>query len=161
MIRLVKQEAPWACAIACIAMVTGWSYRSVKALFPDEVSDSEGLSQWEIMQAFAWFGYALRIFGVGKYRYVPTEASGLAGRSDKRHLIALKTRGGWPEIGDAEMSIVTVRAAGGLHCAVVTRDGTVYDPYLDDITTLDTYDEVIWVGGIHPVCPREEVGDQA
>lgn len=152
--RLVRQEGPWGCGIACIAMVTGWSYRDVSALFPDKVEQKEGLSQWELMQAFAWFGYALRIFGIGKYRFWPIEGNGLADHSDASHLRALKHRD-WPTLNDAPATLVTVRAAeGGLHVVVMTSDGAVYDPILDAPTTIDTYVEVIWAAGVYPVAPR-------
>lgn len=154
----VRQEGLWGCAIACFAMITGWSYRDVKSLFPDEVEHSEGLSQWEILQALSWFGYSFRIFGVGKYRYWPHEQSaGLADHSEKRHLLALKKAGtDWPDLKDAPVLLVTVRAAdNGLHCVVVKSDGTVLDPFLDHLTTLDTYIEIVWVAGIYPIVPRD------
>lgn len=149
--RHVQQEGAYGCALACIAMITGWSYRDVRKLFPDEVETSDGLSQWEILQALSWFGFALRIFGLGKYRYWPCENNGLADHSEKRHLLAMKQEG-WPSLADAPYTIITVRATeSNLHCVVMTQDGVVYDPFLSVPTTIDTYVEVIWAAGCYPV----------
>lgn len=137
-------------------MITGWPYREVQALFPEEVEMREGLSQWEIFQALAWFGYALSIYGIGKYRFWPQVAGNLSADSVEAHLAGIVGEG-WPAC-DTDVQLVSVKAAeGGQHLVVMLRDGTVLDP-LHGESKLSDYIEVIWTAGVHPIRPRACAG---
>jgi len=120
-------------------MVTGWSYRDVRALFPTSVAEREGLMLWEVFQTFAWFGYALRVFGQQKYAFWPECERAAAGE---------------PFADVHVCEVVDFEGADGHHLVVMLADGSVLDPLREQPRRLSDYHAVVYVAGVYPIDPR-------
>jgi hypothetical protein len=137
MIRHVRQEDPWGCGPACLAMVTGHNYREVrdwftvfawqnaqkdgrvladdarKAVEANDFSRS-GITHWEIERYLAEHGYASAL----RWEEVRTG----------------EARPVWPLPPFAEAHICCVQTVSGGHFVVWLPDGRVLDPAASETT---------------------------
>jgi hypothetical protein len=122
MINRVVQKDAKGCGIACVAMVTGQDYDTVKTGFEGYFKD--GLTDFAISAYLAEHGYATAI----KYpHYMPTNT--------KREI--------FPPEPFADVHLVS---ADG-HNMVMLRDGTILDPAPSrpEPRTINQYSFVYWV----------------
>ena len=135
-VTYVQQEDANGCGVACLAMVTGQSYRDVKAWegFVGKDFRGDGMTYHDLMQYLTDHGYATAL----RFRWLP-------GCSDTGH----HTRNPWPTAPYAPAHIVSVRR--GQHLVVLLHDGAVLDPYHPQPSKLADYDEVAWMLGVFDV----------
>lgn len=138
-VEYVAQPNNYGCAIACLAMVLGYSYKEMEAWL-----EKEGLTAERRAQGISDFVYRDVIYrhGLGTvhfYRY---------------DLLLQKDREPWPPIPFAPVHICCVEVEGGFHHAVVMlQDGTILDPYKMQRRTLThpDYKGVAHVTGIYSI----------
>lgn len=138
-IRHVRQEDSNGCGVACLAMVTGQDYRTVRSWFRvrawqnarwdgrtlDELTREviephdfarHGITHWEVQQFLAEHGYASALLWKDR-------------RPDDPRAV-------WPE-AFAETHIVSVQVVTGNHYVVWLSDGRVLDPSGGETTLSD------------------------
>jgi hypothetical protein len=135
----VLQEDYCGCLVACLAMVTGRTYRDVKAwegfVGKNFRERSGGLTYHDVLQYLSDHGHA----GALRFRWLP-------GCSDSGH----HTRNPWPTDTFAPAHILGV-TNGGQHGVVLLPDGTVLDPQHATPRQLEDYGDVAYMLGIFKV----------
>jgi hypothetical protein len=112
-VRLVRQEHPEGCLVACLAMVSGRTYAEVSALFVRDRYEDGGLNDYQVFDFLASEGFF--------WRHVHCYS----------HIGPSKEREQWPLPLATDITICRVDAGRGgqlSHGIVVTRDGQAYDP---------------------------------
>lgn len=133
MIRWVRQEDPWGCTVAALAMILGEPYADLKAevqaIAPDRDFVSRGISYLDADQILTARGYA-------------------TGRMFKNFLN--QKRNQWPPAPFAEVHLCEVRCSpeSAGHSVVMLRDGTVLDPLTPEPHRLTDYHEVCNVAAV-------------
>lgn len=108
MIEYIAQEEPGGCLVACVAMVTGRSYATIRQLCAS--SYNNGIHEVIADDILGELGFAI----VRKYKHIPR----------------LKTdRLDWPLLPFAPAHICLVHATQGAHAVVMLHTGDVYDPW--------------------------------
>jgi hypothetical protein len=110
--KLVLQEHPEGCLIACLAMVSGKTYREVDAMFVRDRYEDGGLNDYQVFDFLATEGFSWR--HLHRHTLLGTE----------------KVRQEWPPV---ITSLAIARVNGGRggslsHGIVVTPEGVAYDP---------------------------------
>lgn len=111
--RLVRQEEPNGCLIACMAMAVNASYREVAGWFPRVNAAEQGLTHYHLFEFFAAHGFAYQHIN----RYCWTGE--------------MKERASWPLPLVADATLCRVDGGKGgewSHGIMVMRDGRALDP---------------------------------
>lgn len=129
--QIVRQEDFCGCVIACMAMVLGRSYESIKG----EVGDpGNGFAYVTWKEYLGRHGYAVQMF----FRYDPLTRS---------------ERVGWPlkPWTDVHFCAVDGGYGAGSHLVVLLRDGRVLDPMSDEPRMLSDYSGISYMAGLYKV----------
>ena len=134
----VRQEEPFGCAVAALAMVTGKSYAEVRAAFvghdfSTSTSDihTSGISHNSVDAYLSSQGYAVR-------------------RECRYDQVLNRPREVWPVEPFTDVHICEVVTSAG-HSVVMLRDGTVLDPNRAEPRSLGDYAAVIYIAGVYKV----------
>ena len=136
-LRLVRQEDPWGCMFASLAMVMGLSYAEAKALvhpYHFTKPGFNGINQTHMEGILSERGYAIAM------RFLHFHSG--AGDRDV-----------WPPAPWADRHICEVHALsnGGPHAVVLRADGRVFDPWHGEVESLARYPRVLWVAAVYRV----------
>jgi hypothetical protein len=134
LIRWVKQEEPCGCGIACLAMLTGVDYWTVRRAWPDEHNFATG--GIDCHDATHYLGDR-GIAHVMRYRF----ELGL------NRVGAQVIRRDWPQ-PFAPGHIIAIN--GSRHDVVLLADGTVLDPQNETPRRLEDVGEVFLMIGVWP-----------
>lgn len=131
-LHYVKQVEPFGCAIACIAMVMGSSYKQVKDMLPQDrgYGTRNGMTNEDYKSFLFNHGY----IGITLYACEPFSQR-------------IRPRNEWL-IPVAPIHIVSVINEHGPH-AIVWRQGKVFDPNKDGVFTISDYNNVQAVTGLY------------
>lgn len=137
-ITYVAQEESGGCLVACVAMVTGRTYKEVRALCADAYND--GIHDFIADNILEHLGFAIARRWIGQPR--------LQKRFGER-----VDRAPWPCDPFAPAHICLVHATLGPHAVVMLHDGVVYDPWSIDRHSLrdPVYTQVDHVTGVWKV----------
>lgn len=129
----VRQEEPFGCGIACVAMVAGTTYAEVRALLGDWwTGRTRGMTHYVVFELLSHLGFAcINSWHTNQLNYRPREP--------------------WPPEPLADVHIVMVNVSGGSHFVVWLRDGTVWDPDRAGPQSLSDYPPPSQVIGIIPI----------
>jgi hypothetical protein len=130
-IKHVRQEDPYGCGHACLAMILGKSYSDVRAELGDP---GRGQTHQLWLEMLGRHGHTYQHF----FRYNP---------------VTNQPREPWPLQPWAPVHLASVDAGHGpgSHVIVINHDGTVLDPARDTPSRFDAYGGVIWMLGIWPL----------
>ena len=133
MCRYVKQKDPYGCAIACLAMVTGYPYEYVRDYYSGKDFKKEGLSFHTDVEFLTDNGFSVN------WKYKTYQSKGING-----------TRKEWPPRLWADIHIVSVITHNNRpHAIVMKKDGTIFDPNNSGHMSLNSYKEVSQVIGVY------------
>lgn len=132
MIKYIAQEESDGCLVACVAMVTGRTYKEIRAMAGPAYKD--GINYVVANDILADLGYAVMC----RYRHQARVGG---------------DRPEWPCTPFAPVHIAYVIVTAGSHAAVVQSDGLVLDPWsIDRRSLLDpVYREIHHIDGIFRV----------
>jgi hypothetical protein len=111
-VRLVRQEDPNGCIVACLAMVTGKSYAEIRRMYPSVAEPHGGLTLFDFTNFFTLHGFAFQLIHAWDRAI------------DGKHT-------DWPFRPWADAHLCGVDAGRGgssSHGVILLRDGTVLDP---------------------------------
>jgi hypothetical protein len=145
MISWIKQEDPAGCVPACLAMITGKTYREVADYLAPRVStwgaDAEGKYVETVGISFAEHGMDF----CKAYYYLMEH--GFAWQSIGEVQYNNRDKRIWPPEPWADLHLCDVRTSG-FHAVVMLRDGTVLDPLTPEPKRLSDYGAVFNVTGL-------------
>jgi hypothetical protein len=137
-VYMVRQEDPWGCTVAALAMVLGTNYAELKAEIqrdhPDRDFQERGINYMDADQILTAKGYATaRVF---------------------RYFVS-KPREEWPPapFGAVHLCEVRVTPTSPGHTVVMLADGSVLDPLTDEPRRLTDYDQVSNVAAVVRMTP--------
>lgn len=112
MMRYIAQEESDGCLVACVAMVTGRTYREIRAMCDVgyDGGRGRGINEYIADDILGELGFAVM-------------------RRYKHQLRFGRDRIEWPGLPFAPVHIAYVSATQGPHAVVVLGDGVVYDPF--------------------------------
>lgn len=128
-IRHVRQEDPYGCGLACLAMLTEQTYRQVQAAF---AGHDRGIIDWAVQAYLADNGYAVA------WKY-------------PNRIYNNQMRADWPPALWADVHIAQVQMPAGSHFIVVLRDGSVLDPATDAPRRWSDYGAVNSIGAVYRI----------
>lgn len=130
----VRQEDPNGCLVACIAMVSGLTYGAAMDLVRPAFRD--GLNSFVVDAVLGDLGFA----NLDRTMFDPKFNA---------------KRDPWPVAPFAPVHVVHASMAGGFHGLVMLADGTIFDPWNRDRTSLShaDYREINRISGYWKVLP--------
>ena len=135
-IKRVAQEDADGCAIACVAMVLGWTYQEARGYLriaaEDDAGVLHGIHSGVVQEALAQHGWMCRVH----YRH---------------NSVTKSDRAEWPPPPFAPVHIAFVNVPNNHHAVVVTATGDVLDPNSTARTRLTDFSKVDQVIGFWKV----------
>jgi hypothetical protein len=142
--KLIRQQDPAGCALACIAMATRHSYETVKRWFPLSDFVNYGITHHDIEDYLGDHGFRF----ARKYRWLP-------GRDPKT--LKQPERKLWPPQPFAPVHIIGIN--DGRHDVVWLPDGTVLDPNHEEPRHITQVGNVAFVIGVWPDDAEQLIAD--
>lgn len=128
-LQLVRQQDHKGCVLACMAMVTGQSYETVKENFGERLPRGFTHQTWG--EYLTYRGYAIQqVFRYNAFENKPREP--------------------WPLAPWADVHLCAVDAGcgDGSHLVVMNKGGSVYDPMKDTVGSLSDYPSVNYIAAV-------------
>ena len=133
MFEPILQKDSHGCAVACIAMVSGYSYEYVRQYYSGKDFTKAGITFFDYAEFFVDHGISCN------WKWPSWQAKGL---NLKRET--------WPPKLWADLNLVIVMTKNDMsHVVVVKKDGSIFDPNRGDVKSFDAYREVSQVIGIY------------